>query len=94
MEKRRVAEAVAALEESGMSLVESEEFEQGRPTLLESDPYMFTMQDYDHFQEDLYGAVPKWARGRVTEPVRTETKIGNNELCPCGSGKKYKKCCK
>src|SRR5579859_1768934 len=21
------------------------------------------------------------------------TKIGRNELCPCGSGKKYKKCC-
>lgn len=22
-----------------------------------------------------------------------ETKIGRNDLCPCGSGKKYKKCC-
>ena len=22
-----------------------------------------------------------------------EKKIGRNELCPCGSGKKYKKCC-
>lgn len=21
------------------------------------------------------------------------TKIGRNDLCPCGSGKKYKKCC-
>ena len=21
-------------------------------------------------------------------------KVGNNSLCPCGSGKKYKKCCK
>ena len=27
------------------------------------------------------------------EPVRTEPKIGRNEPCPCGSGKKYKKCC-
>ena len=26
------------------------------------------------------------------EPVRRE-KIGRNEPCPCGSGKKYKKCC-
>lgn len=25
-------------------------------------------------------------------PIRVE-KIGRNELCPCGSGKKYKKCC-
>jgi len=25
--------------------------------------------------------------------VRTEKKIGRNDPCPCGSGKKYKKCC-
>jgi uncharacterized protein len=24
---------------------------------------------------------------------RPEAKIGRNELCPCGSGKKFKKCC-
>jgi uncharacterized protein YecA (UPF0149 family) len=27
------------------------------------------------------------------EPRRVEAKIGRNEPCPCGSGKKYKKCC-
>jgi uncharacterized protein len=27
-----------------------------------------------------------------SEPIRS-TKIGRNEPCPCGSGKKYKKCC-
>ena len=28
------------------------------------------------------------------QPVRRETpKIGRNDPCPCGSGKKYKKCC-
>ncbi len=26
-------------------------------------------------------------------PVRKERKIGRNDPCPCGSGKKYKKCC-
>jgi preprotein translocase subunit SecA len=31
--------------------------------------------------------------GRPT-PVRREgRKIGRNEPCPCGSGKKYKRCC-
>ena len=25
--------------------------------------------------------------------VRDAPKIGRNESCPCGSGKKYKKCC-
>ncbi len=28
------------------------------------------------------------------QPVRTkQTKVGRNDPCPCGSGKKYKKCC-
>ena len=26
-------------------------------------------------------------------PVRVEKKVGRNDPCPCGSGKKYKKCC-
>lgn len=30
----------------------------------------------------------------IGEPfVRSENKIGRNDKCPCGSGKKYKKCC-
>ena len=28
-----------------------------------------------------------------SEPVRAPQKIGRNDPCPCGSGKKYKKCC-
>ena len=30
---------------------------------------------------------------RVRSIRRTREKIGRNGLCPCGSGKKYKKCC-
>ena len=26
-------------------------------------------------------------------PVRTGVKVGRNDPCPCGSGKKYKNCC-
>jgi len=29
---------------------------------------------------------------RPVQPVRVEKKIGRNEPCPCGSGKKYKQC--
>jgi preprotein translocase subunit SecA len=29
----------------------------------------------------------------VKPVVRNTPKVGRNELCPCGSGKKYKKCC-
>lgn len=28
-----------------------------------------------------------------SEPQRVSAKVGRNEPCPCGSGKKYKKCC-
>ncbi len=27
------------------------------------------------------------------KPKKTEKKVGRNDLCPCGSGKKYKQCC-
>ncbi|MDR1905879.1 MAG: SEC-C domain-containing protein, partial [Clostridiales bacterium] len=27
------------------------------------------------------------------QPVKREAKIGPNDPCPCGSGKKYKYCC-
>ena len=27
-----------------------------------------------------------------TEPVRVEKKVGRNDNCPCGSGKKFKHC--
>jgi len=27
------------------------------------------------------------------KPHHVETKVKRNEPCPCGSGKKYKKCC-
>ena len=29
----------------------------------------------------------------VKQPVVKDDKIGRNDPCPCGSGKKYKKCC-
>ncbi|MBP3916949.1 MULTISPECIES: preprotein translocase subunit SecA [unclassified Clostridium] len=27
------------------------------------------------------------------EPVKNDNKVGRNDVCPCGSGKKYKNCC-
>lgn len=30
---------------------------------------------------------------RKSGTIRKEKKIGRNDPCPCGSGKKYKKCC-
>lgn len=30
---------------------------------------------------------------RQSKTVRNDSKVGRNDACPCGSGKKYKKCC-
>lgn len=36
----------------------------------------------------------KYAKSRIESYQRQEhTKVGRNDPCPCGSGKKYKKCC-
>lgn len=39
--------------------------------------------------EDQGGDAPEH---KVAQPVRTQPKVGRNEPCPCGSGKKYKAC--
>lgn len=50
----------------------------------------------------IYNNTPMWIykgltseemEKRRTTIVRNENKIGRNDPCPCGSGKKYKKCC-
>ena len=43
---------------------------------------------YDEFSEDQsFGSLP------VSRTPTFRPKVGRNEPCPCGSGKKYKKCC-
>jgi uncharacterized protein YecA (UPF0149 family) len=48
------------------------------------------IKDYDDFK---YSHLTKKEREADIQPVRTEPKIGRNDLCPCKSGKKYKNCC-
>ena len=56
-------------------------------------------KDQEHFEVALFGREEgRWVyTGQLNEPgktVRRETpKVGRNDPCPCGSGKKYKKCC-
>jgi len=46
-------------------------------------------------EADRQAAMQQQGEGRlVTKTIKRETpKVGPNEPCPCGSGKKYKKCC-
>jgi uncharacterized protein len=41
-------------------------------------------------REEITGGTLPEVEGR--EPVRNPTKVGRNEPCPCGSGKKFKQC--
>jgi SEC-C motif-containing protein len=56
-------------------------------------------KDYEHVETALFGREEgKWVYSGSVEPkgqtVRRETpKVGRNDPCPCGSGKKFKKCC-
>ncbi|MBQ3408519.1 MAG: SEC-C domain-containing protein [Clostridia bacterium] len=36
--------------------------------------------------------MPLWKKGGKIKLDITKEKVGRNELCPCGSGQKYKQC--
>ena len=38
-------------------------------------------------EEQLLAKTPK------VEPIKSDGRVKRNDPCPCGSGKKYKKCC-
>lgn len=46
--------------------------------------------------DEMGGAAPQQPQQQQkrenTQPIRAEKKVGRNDPCPCGSGKKYKKC--
>ncbi|MCX7642526.1 MAG: SEC-C metal-binding domain-containing protein [Armatimonadetes bacterium] len=39
------------------------------------------------------GTATRTRRATKQRPAKTSRKVGPNDPCPCGSGKKYKKCC-
>ncbi len=41
---------------------------------------------------DMLSQAHRTSEQQVTQPIRVEKKIGRNDPCPCGSGKKYKQC--
>ena len=54
--------------------------------------------DHDHHHDHGHVHGPSCNHGHhhhgaQSPVVRAQPKIGRNDLCPCGSGKKYKKCC-
>jgi len=54
-------------------------------------PQKTDMSNLKTGRADVMGSMNKQP-DRKAEPVRVEKKVGRNEPCPCGSGKKYKQC--
>lgn len=61
--------------------------------------FMVKGQRYDHHERSFFRReAGRWVYvdGQMNPkppPRQTGVKIGRNEPCPCGSGRKYKKCC-
>ena len=54
--------------------------------------YLYTLPQWESiFSQEKRAEITKEFKGSKT--VRNTEKVGRNDPCPCGSGKKYKKCC-
>lgn len=54
--------------------------------------YLYTLPQWDGiFSEEKRNDIQK--QYKESKIVRNTDKVGRNDACPCGSGKKYKKCC-
>ena len=54
--------------------------------------YLYNLPQWDGiFSVEMRKEIQKQYKDSKT--VKNEVKIGRNDPCPCGSGKKYKKCC-
>ena len=47
----------------------------------------------DVFLDDLYNELKKYRPQPALQVINKGPKVGRNDPCPCGSGKKFKKCC-
>ena len=50
------------------------------------------LSGYDHLAQDMAAQQAAGAVTKVEQIIRQTPKVGRNDPCPCGSGKKYKKC--
>lgn len=50
--------------------------------------------DPDHWTHQIGGEPSPIRIPRRRKPIQSAPKAGRNEPCPCGSGQKYKRCCR
>ena len=72
-----------------------ERFERG---VFRKDEETFIHEEYSALnakpeEKEMPGVMPDTRPGKDATYERETPKVGRNEPCPCGSGRKYKKCC-
>ena len=102
------AEAIAAIEEASARDLLYGEFDGATEDIVEGSGWQWSTFERDlmhHFGPggtlDHLREIKQWAADApLTEEAtvmptakRAAPKVGRNDACPCGSGKKYKKCC-
>jgi len=90
--KREVVTLLARVRicsEEEVAALEQAERQQAEARLLQS---QFQHQDAGGYGADEEAAQVEAAQNGVPQVTRDEPKVGRNDPCPCGSGKKYKHC--
>jgi SEC-C motif-containing protein len=82
-----VVEFVATFAQKGGVGIEHHEVSQFRKS-KEGQWYFVDGEGHQHKEGEGHHDHPK-----PETVVRAQPKVGRNDACPCGSGKKYKKCC-
>ena len=80
----RMAEVVSICEKNKWIFICGIEFNQ--PEDISELEYMLNPKSFG-------GKIPNMKHTDNLPVINTEPMIGRNDPCPCGSGKKYKKCC-
>jgi preprotein translocase subunit SecA len=55
--------------------------------------YIFRVSLVQPEEQQRQVAENRYAEEGAKQPARKDNRVGRNDPCPCGSGKKYKKCC-
>lgn len=90
--KREVVTLLARVRirsEEEVEALEQAERQQAQARLMQS---QFQHQDAGSYSADEEAAEVEAAQNGVAQVNRDEPKVGRNDPCPCGSGKKYKHC--
>ena len=65
--------------------------------IRKDEKFLEQMKRLEIYMEDIEkiasGYLKQETLDKIKATIETKVKIGRNDPCPCGSGKKYKKCC-